>query len=173
MFLKSLRIENENGVIRHIPFHAGLNLIVDETPDSNNEATGNNVGKTTVLRLIDFCFGGSPKEIYTDPEDRKSEHQIVKNFLQKTYVLITLTLTSDLSNPRSEEIVIERNFLPRKGMIRRINGNQLTEEEFTHTLTEKLFPGQSGKKPSLGQLISHNIRYKDSRLQTPFVMFIP
>ncbi|CAJ0713499.1 MULTISPECIES: DUF2326 domain-containing protein [Ralstonia] len=164
MFLKSLRIENENGVIRHIPFHAGLNLIVDETPDSNNEATGNNVGKTTVLRLIDFCFGGSPKEIYTDPEDRKSEHQIVKNFLQKTYVLITLTLTSDLSNPRSEEIVIERNFLPRKGMIRRINGNQLTEEEFTHTLTEKLFPGQSGKKPSLGQLISHNIRYKDFSL---------
>ena len=56
MFLKYLIIENTNGLVRRIDFHQGLNLIVDETP-SGNEETGNNVGKTTVLRLIDFCFG--------------------------------------------------------------------------------------------------------------------
>ena len=56
MFLKQLRIESEDGLIRDLNFHQGLNLIVDETPDSNTE-TGNNVGKTTVLRLIDICLG--------------------------------------------------------------------------------------------------------------------
>lgn len=161
MFLKSLRLENNLGVIRDIPFHSGINLIVDETPIDSTEATGNNVGKTTILRLIDFCFGGSPRDIYTDPENRKSEHKLVKDFLQNTHVLITLILTADLDDPMAKEILIERNFIPRKGMIRRINGRQLTEDEFMETLTEELFPGQYGKKPTLSQVIAHNIRYKD------------
>ena len=55
MFLRYLRIENIHGLIRHIDFHQGLNLIVDEV-STDNEETGNNVGKTTVLRLIDFCL---------------------------------------------------------------------------------------------------------------------
>jgi len=62
MFLKSLQISNTRGVIRNIPFHSGLNLIVDETPIDGGEATGNNVGKTTVLVLIDFCLGASAKD---------------------------------------------------------------------------------------------------------------
>ncbi|UCV12082.1 DUF2326 domain-containing protein [Dechloromonas denitrificans] len=161
MFLKYLRLENDEGIIRSIPFHSGLNLIVDETPSGTSGATGNNVGKTTVLRLIDFCFGGSPRDIYTDPENRKSEHQVVKDFLQTTNVLVTLTLTADLDDPLAKEICIERNFIPRKGMIRRINGRQMTEDEFMETLTEELFPGQYGKKPTLAQIIAHNIRYKD------------
>ena len=53
MFIKFLRIFNDNGEIRNIEFHTGLNLIVDNTPSSSTE-TGNNVGKRTVLRLIDF-----------------------------------------------------------------------------------------------------------------------
>ena len=113
MFLKSLRLENNLGVIRDIPFHSGINLIVDETPIDSTEATGNNVGKTTILRLIDFCFGGSPRDIYTDPENRKSEHKLVKDFLQITHVLITLILTADLVDSMANEIFIERNFIPR------------------------------------------------------------
>lgn len=161
MFLKSLRLENNEGLIRSIKFHSGINLIVDETPSGASGATGNNVGKTTVLRLIDFCFGGSPRDIYTDPENRKSEHQVVKDFLQTTNVVITLTLTANIDDPMAKEICIERNFIPRKGMIRRINGRQMTEDEFMETLTEELFPGQYGKKPTLAQIIAHNIRYKD------------
>ena len=58
MFLKSLAITSGDGkVIRDIKFHNGLNLIVDETPVVSGKETGNNVGKTTVLKLIDFCFG--------------------------------------------------------------------------------------------------------------------
>lgn len=161
MFLKSLKIENCNGLIRHIKFHAGLNLIVDETPTDKADATGNNVGKTTVLMLIDFCLGAHGKAIYTDPETKKNEDILVKDFLIGTEVLITLTLTADLNDTFAEEIVIERNFLSRSKHVRRINGIQLTEQAFEEYLTNQLFPGHFGKKPSFAQIISHNIRYKD------------
>lgn len=161
MFLKSLRIANNQGVIRDINFHSGFNLIVDETPSDTAEATGNNVGKTTVLILIDFCLGASAKGIYTDPENKKNEYLLVKNFLIETQTIITLTLTEDLENPLATEFVIERNFLPRKHMIRRINGHHKTEEEFEEALTNHLFPDHYGKKPTFPQIISHNIRYKE------------
>ena len=67
MFLKQVIIQNKNTIIRDIHFHKGINLIVDETPvDSSQQATGNNVGKTTVLRLVDYCFGADGKNIYQD-----------------------------------------------------------------------------------------------------------
>ena len=97
MFLKSLIITRDTRIIREINFHNGLNLIVDETPVVNTKETGNNVGKTTVLALIDFCLGGSAKNIYTDPEDKKNEHKLVKTFLIENQVLISLVLKDDLT----------------------------------------------------------------------------
>lgn len=164
MFLKSLTISGAQGVIRKINFRSGLNLIVDETPGNDGKGTGNNVGKTTVLMLIDFCLGSSGKNIYTDPENQKEEHQAVKSFLIERKVLITLILKEDLGNPQSEELKIERNFLPRKQLIRRINGQSTTEEEFEETLTSAMFPGHYGSKPTFRQIISHNIRYKDQTI---------
>lgn len=161
MFLKSLRIENSGGLIRHLKFHEGLNLIVDETPTDKADATGNNVGKTTVLMLIDFCLGASPKGIYTDPETKKNEDAVVKDFLLGTEVLVTLTLTADLNDALAEQVVIERNFLSRNKHVRRVNGAQLTEDAFEEFLTNQLFLGHYGKKPTFAQIVSHNIRYKD------------
>jgi uncharacterized protein YydD (DUF2326 family) len=161
MFLKSLQISNAEGLIRDIKFHAGLNLIVDETPTDAGETTGNNVGKTTVLILIDFCLGASAKGIYTDPENKKTEYALVKNFLVDTEVLVTLTLSENLVDVLAKEVVIERNFLSRNKLVRRIDGIQKTEDEFEETLTNLLFPNHYGKKPTFSQIISHNIRYKE------------
>lgn len=164
MFLKSLVISNDSGIVREIKFHAGMNLIVDETPIDDLEATGNNVGKTTVLMLIDFCLGADGKGVYIDPENKKNEYSLVKSFLVDTHVLIKLTLSEDLQNPFANEIVIERNFLPRKEMIRKINGSKKMEKEFDEYLTNRLFSNHYDKKPTFRQIISHNIRYKDSSL---------
>jgi len=161
MFLKSLVITSDARVIRKINFHNGLNLIVDETPVMDTKQTGNNVGKTTVLALVDFCLGASAKNIYTDPEDKKSEHKLVKNFLTANQVLISLILKDDLSREESREVFIERNFLARKQKIQRIDGEDKTDEQFEKELTDILFPGHYGKKPTFPQIISHNIRYKD------------
>ena len=163
MFLKSLTISSEYKVIRKIPFHKGINLIIDETP-SHAQTTGNNVGKTTVLKLIDFCLGGKPNIIYVDPESKKDVYTLVKDFLVDNKILITLILKEDLDNIDSSEIVIERNFLSRKSLIRRINNENLTEEEFEQRLTQLIFPEHYVEKPTFRQIISHNIRHKDESI---------
>jgi uncharacterized protein YydD (DUF2326 family) len=163
MFLKSLTISSHDEVIRRIPFHNGINLIVDETPSSKDTATGNNVGKTTVLMLIDFCLGDDGKLIYTDPETKRNEYKLVKDFLIDNQVVISLVLKEDLAKDDSQEIVIERNFLSRKRKLQKINGIARTEEEFEEALTDILFPGHRGK-PTFRQIISHNIRYKELSL---------
>lgn len=157
MFLKSLTITSGAKVIREIEFHKGLNLIVDE---SENQITGNSVGKTTVLKLVDFCLGANPKHIYVDHETRKQEYKLVKDFLVDNKVLITLVLTSDLDQ-LTDDIVIERNFLARREIIRKINGIELTEDEFETKLSSLIFPEHIASKPTFRQIISHNIRYKD------------
>lgn len=161
MFLKTLTISSNHGLIRKITFHKGINLIVDE---SEEQVTGNNVGKTTVLKLIDFCFGASPKTIYIDPESRRDVYKLVKDFLIEQNVLIELVITEDLDDESAKKIVIERNFLSRNKMIRKINGSDFTEEEFELKLLNLIFPDHYAEKPTFRQIISHNIRYKDENI---------
>lgn len=165
MFLKSLTISKGDGtIIRHIKFRAGLNLIVDETPVVHGKETGNNVGKTTALKLVDFCLGAKAKGIYTDHEHRRNEYKLVKNFLVDNKVLIALVLKDDLLQEKSREVLIERNFLSRKNKIQRVDGKNKADKEFEEALTNFLFPGHYGNKPTFRQIISHNIRYTDLSL---------
>lgn len=161
MFLKSLKIENDMGLIRQIEFHKGLNLIVDDTP-SRDEKTGNNVGKTTVLRLIDYCLGGSAKDIYTDKENKNINTEI-KKFLESTKVVISLTCAAELNNDY-KNVIIRRNFLSRKDSICQIDGKNVSKEDFEKILSQKLFD-RTFTKPSFRQVISHNIRIDDSRIE--------
>jgi uncharacterized protein YydD (DUF2326 family) len=163
MFLKNLTISHGSTILRDIEFRSGINLIVDETVDGDAISTGNSVGKTTVLVLIDFCLAGNPKNIYTDPETKKEENKVVKDFLIQKKVLITLTLVKSFDDDRGK-VVIERNFLSKKEIVRRVNGDDLTEDEFEATLLKLLFPTHKNDKPTLRQIISHNIRYRDESL---------
>lgn len=161
MFLEYLIISNDKKVIRKIKFRKGINLIIDE---SKEQITGNNVGKTTVLKLIDVCLGAIPKIIYLDPESKRQEYQLVKDFLIENEVLITLILTTSLDDENAKKIIIERNFLSRNKIIRKIKGNSYTEKEFEPELLNLLFPDHYAEKPTFRQIISHNIRYKDESI---------
>ena len=161
MFLKSLTISSGSKIIREINFRKGINLIVDE---SDNQITGNDVGKTTTLKLIDFCLGAKPNAIYLDPETKKNEYALVKDFLKEKKVLITLILKENLDIEDSGEIEIERNFLSRKEIIRRINNENLTEDEFEIRLTEIMFAKHKASKPTFRQIISHNLRYEEENI---------
>lgn len=170
MFLKSLIISTPTKTIRKIYFRKGINLIVDESKEEH--ITGNSVGKTTVLKLIDFCLGAKSKIIYEDPEDKKEIYTLVKDFLIDEEVLITLTLTPNLDDNNAENIIVERNFITRGNkVIRRINGisylekNKEKEKEFELKLTALLFPEHIASKPTLRQIISHNIRYKNLSIE--------
>lgn len=158
MFIEKLVISKSGEVIREIPFHKGINLIVDE---SDGQVTGNSVGKTTVLKLVDFCLGAKPKIIYEDPENKKEIYTLVRDYLVENKISVFLYLTEDLDDEQARSVVIERNFLSRKNIVRKIDGEPYSESEFEDKLTELFFPSQVGKKPTFRQIISHNIRYSD------------
>lgn len=162
MFLKSLLISTPTKVIREIPFHKGLNLIVDETP-SGETLTGNNVGKTTVLRLIDFCFGRDGSVVFKDPESKREVYQLVKDYLIDNKIIITLTLVDDLDNPQ-RQVEVSRNFLSRKEAICKINGEDISKTDFETRLGKVIFPSIKVEKPTFRQIIAHNVRYEDIRL---------
>ena len=107
MFLKYLLITNNEGLIRKIDFRMGVNLIIDETLHGTS-ATGNNVGKTTILRLIEFCLGGDQRKIYSTREN--GENKLVKDFLKETETEVELCLTDSLVMPESRDVIIRRDF---------------------------------------------------------------
>lgn len=163
MFLKELKIENKLGVIREISFHKGLNLIVDDTIENSKQTTGNNVGKTTVLRLVDFCLGSSGKNIYQDSEFKEQENNTVKDFLIDTEVLITLNIVDDLDFV-SETILIKKNFLKYTKKIQEINGKTIiNDKEFDLKLKELIF-NTDVEKPTFKQIVSKNIRDEKNKL---------
>ena len=162
MFLKSLLISTPTKEIREIPFHKGLNLIVDETP-SGETLTGNNVGKTTVLRLVDFCLGRDGSVVFKDPESKREVYQLVKDYLIDNKIIITLTLVDDLDNPQ-RQVEVSRNFLARKEAICKINGEDISKTDFERRLGEVIFPSIKVEKPTFRQIIAHNVRYEEIRL---------
>ena len=165
MFIEKLKISTKYETIREMTFHTGMNLIIDNTPlTADLKSTGNNVGKTTVLKLIYFCLGGEGKDIYTDKENKNKVYEDVKTFLINQEVLITLTLTNGFNIPKKNQLVIERNFLSGKNAIRKINGESILKKDFENELLAKIFPEHKNEKPSFKQIISHNIRYKDNSI---------
>jgi len=164
MFLKSLNIENNTSVVREIIFHKGINLIVDETKTNDKKESGNNVGKTTVLRLIDYCLGGKGENIYKDTEFKQNTNTHIEDYLKQNNIVITLLLVDDLENPVNE-IGIKRNFLSRSDKICEIDGEQYANlEEFRNELKKRIFDSES-PRPSFRQIISKNIRDEKNKLQ--------
>lgn len=164
MFIRRLIIESKTEIIRDIEFTNGLNLILDDTPSDDTKSTGNNVGKTTVLKLIDFCLGANPNIIFTDTENKKDIYTLVKDFLIDEQITITLILTDTFDDSAIKKVEIQRNFLAGKKAIRKINGKSVSAKDFEDELESVIMPDKDIEKPSLRQIISHNIRYRDDSI---------
>ncbi len=165
MFLKRLIIQNKNSIIRDIPFHKGINLIVDETPmNSSQQTTGNNVGKTTVLRLVDYCFGADGKNIYQDTEFKKQPNTTIEKFLKENEIIITTILVDTLDSMVTREVVIRKNFLQRNKKLQEINGvNIINDKDFDKELKKQVFDTVVDK-PTFKQIISKNIRDEKNKM---------
>ena len=173
MFLNKLTIFCGDEILREIQFRQGLNLIVDETPlsqISNETKSGNSIGKTTILRLIDFCFGGDAKEIYKDKEFTNQTNREVEDFLKdKTEnVTIELQLIESFTEENSKIVVIKRNFLERNNKLFTINGEDCRggnkNVNFQQKLKKILFDTEV-EKPTLRQIIAKNIRIDSNRIE--------
>jgi uncharacterized protein YydD (DUF2326 family) len=163
MFIKQLKIESKNGLIRNILFQKGANLILDYTEQENKTKSGNNVGKTTVLKLIDFCLGGKAKSIYTDPEFKTSNKE-VETFLINQQVIITLILVDDLYDTK-EEINIQRNFLSRNKKIQQVNNDNIRDDKKFQAKLKELIFKSTKEKPTFRQIIAKNIRDDENRIK--------
>ncbi|MGB8193821.1 MAG: hypothetical protein WCF67_17950, partial [Chitinophagaceae bacterium] len=135
MFLEKLIVRSNQGIIRDIPFNLqGLNLILDTTPiTQDNTVSGNNVGKTTFIRSIDFCFGSSGKDIYQDKET-KTDNEEVKHFLIDSQITFELSLIGK-NNIR---YLLKRSFSSEEDLV--INGIQYSKlSDYNEKLCELLF----------------------------------
>lgn len=130
---------------------------------NNKIQTGNNVGKTTVLKLIDVCFGANQNIVYKDSEDKNKEYITVKNFLIENNIAISLKLGNSFETTK-DNIIIQRNFLSRNKAIRKINNNDILDKDFKTKLLNIFFPEILYSKPTFRQIISHYNRYTDRKI---------
>lgn len=138
--------------IRDIEFKKGLNLIIDDTK-GKIQATGNNIGKTTLIKIIDLCLGGKNiKSLYFD-SDTNSVNEEVREFLEAHKVVAELTLENG-----NERIIIEKDLFSRGKW--RVDGEEYSQNNLWLFLKIKLF-GSDEKKPTLRSLIPKFIRISD------------
>lgn len=164
MFIKTLKISKENECIREISFHKGLNIIVDKSSISADKYGIHHVGKTTVLKLISFCLCGDISDVLIHIGNSKEDSESFEKYLINNKILITLVLVEDLDNVNTKEIVIERNFLPGKNGLIKINGKKILKRYFESELTSIIFPKSDVANPSFIPLITHNFRYSNHNL---------
>jgi uncharacterized protein YydD (DUF2326 family) len=155
MRLVELTIRRGDTLIRRIEFKKGLNLILDK-PAASATRTGNSIGKTTVLRLIDCCLGSEAADIWQDPEF-KIINQEVYDFLHGAVpVLITLTL----DDPIRGQHTLFRSFEGGNRMSPTFHIDSTTfvkEKAYREALKEILF-GYGGAKPTMRQLAPKFVR---------------
>lgn len=168
MFLKQVTIQNKNTIIRDIHFHKGINLIVDERSEAiavrQKTDAGNSIGKTTVLRLVDFCFGADGKNIYQDSEFSKQPNTKIENFLKNNEIVITVVLVDTLDGFTKHQVIIRKNFLSRNRKLQEINGENIRDDkEFDKKLKELIFKTEV-EKPTFRQIISKNIRDEKNKM---------
>lgn len=101
MRLKGLSIfsEDDGREIRNVQFNEkGVSFILDS--DSKVGKSGNSIGKSTFINIIDLCLGANDvKKIYKDKET--GEDETVKSFLFDKKVNATLTIVDNNGNQHS------------------------------------------------------------------------
>lgn len=152
-------------IIREILFNEkGLNLIVDDTPEDLIES-GNSVGKSTAIKIIDLCLGAkSVKELYFD-SDTKSENKDVKMFLSEHKVQAELILIDSSRKKYS----IKRDLYPRGKKY--IFDDVYNEHEFWDELKRIIFD-LNEPRPTFRQLIPKFVRLANTA-EDSMIKYLP
>lgn len=152
-------------VIREITFNEkGLNLIIDDTPESLRES-GNSVGKSTAIKIIDLCLGArSVRELYYD-SDTRSENVVVKDFLDEYKVQAELILIDE----NKRECSIKRDLFTRGKKY--IFDEPYSEQDFWYELKKIIFDLKE-PRPTFRQLIPKFVRVENTA-EERMIKFLP
>ncbi|ENM5880725.1 hypothetical protein [Vibrio metoecus] len=112
MQLVKLVVRSPLKIIRECTFNSGLNII------TNKGEHGNQVGKSTVLRIINFCLGSDGTSIWHDPES-KQINEGVYNFIVGggVYFDLFVKMSSNDKNP----VLITRTIEKPKSRLKRLS----------------------------------------------------
>lgn len=168
MIIKKLIVRKtkpSEDIIREIIFNKkGLNLIVDNTPENAIES-GNSVGKSTAIKIIDLCLGAkSVRELYYDA-DTRSENKTVKDFLNKYKVQAELCL----EDSNNKEYIIKRDLFSNGKKY--IFDKVYTEQEFWEELKKIIFH-LNEPRPTFRQLIPKFVRLATTS-EDGMIKFLP
>ena len=163
MFLKKFILQTDNGtVVREVHFKKGMNLILGEDP--SGDAT-NNLGKTTLLRCIDFCLGGKDvKELYEDAEIKGHTNKAVEKFLHQQNPRFILTLSPRFEDAGEWRIERRLNLSAKRSKYTNlIDGETYKDEDFREEIKRRLFKFK-GERPRLRELMGKFIRKRDEQI---------
>jgi hypothetical protein len=155
MQLEELSVEHGESVIRSVLFKPGLNLIIDKPAPTSTES-GNSVGKTTVLRLIDFCLGSDGDDIWQDPEF-KSINQDVFDFLHGTMPVFVRLKIADPARGTHDLVRSFADTASRKPSFW-IGDVSYPNAKAYRAAVKLLLFGYGGEKPTLRQIIPKFVR---------------
>jgi len=157
MYLTKIKIDSleTDVVIRDINFLSGLNLVVDSGKDQLS-GSGNDIGKTTFLRSIDFCLGSAVDELYFDRDEKKQNTETL-NFLINQKISFTLSIGYSIGKT---DIVVKRWFdgiKKEKPIVKQsINNEEMGIRAYTSELNRLFF--EIEEKPTFRELIPKFIR---------------
>ncbi|MDQ8954514.1 hypothetical protein RFH42_16310 [Acinetobacter rudis] len=170
MYLEQLIIKDKNGLlIREVEFKLGLNIVLGIKTDG--QGSTNSLGKTTLLRAIDFCMDGKYPSFYQDDENKNVVNKDVLNFLKKSEPKFSLKLTKSLKHKSSFNITFSRQLISKPTsknpnafkIIHFINDEIVDSKYYSFSLQEVLFKSKT-EKPSFRQLITKFIRKDDEQV---------
>ena len=167
MYLSKLIIcTDDNDIVREVPFVKGLNLVLGRV---SGEGSTNNLGKTTLIRCINFCLGGSLKEFYED-EETKTINTKVEEYIISKQLIFSLSFVESLDEPSFRDFTVSRQVTynnakakPLK-VLNKIGKNVYsTDSAFNEKLRYMLFRSEL-KKPTFRELIPKFVRRMDVQI---------
>lgn len=175
MFLKNIVIKDKNGfLIRKVEFKKGVNIIKGVEVESTSLSSTNSIGKTTLLRCIDFCLAGQWNQFIFDKEFRSVKNNTVFDFFKNTLPIFELSIVSNMDDEISASWILTRslkiNTKSKKDMTtfsveNSINGNKVSDDQYKSEIKNILFD-LTFAKPTLRQLIPKFIRTSDHQISS-------
>ena len=173
MYLKYLSIkDHNNNLVRHVDFKKGANIIKGVSSTDDEQGMTNSLGKTTLLRCIDFCLFGKWNSFIFDKELKENKNNTVFDFFKKALPSFELLIVKDIDSQISSNLKIKRQLtvnLKAKSdksfftVNNFLNDKQVTDQEFNDTVKKFLFNFE-GTKPTLRQLSPKFIRTSDHQI---------
>lgn len=172
MYLKSLTIkDHDDFVVQNVDFKMGVNVIKGDTIQSDETSNTNSIGKTTLLRSIDFCLAGSWRSLVYDKEIKTNRNNTVFEFFKSASPNFELIIVNSLEHSVSAQIKINRIITvdfdgknkENVSVKNLIDDNEVSENELKSRLKSFLF-GFNFDKPTFRQLIPKFIRSSDQQV---------